>query len=74
MSKPEEFVVPEIKDLIGWRPSGEDRKNLRLLMAERRQRNFSQLLRELVEEEAKVVRKRWETRAKRIAALEDQGK
>lgn len=71
MSKPEEFMLPPIKSLVGFRPTDEDRKNLNILLAERRETSFSKLLRDLVEEEARIVRKRWAVRAKRIAAMED---
>lgn len=70
VSKPEPFVPPEIKNMIGWRPNEDDKKNLRLLMTARRETSFSQLLRDLVEEECVHVRKRWSIAAKRIAALE----
>ena len=70
---PKPFVVPEIKGMIGWRPNEEDKRNLRLLMAERRETSFSKLLRDLVAEEAAPVRRRWLIRAKRIAAKEDAG-
>lgn len=71
MSKPEEFAIPEVKDMIGWRPNSQDRKNLRILMADRRETSFSNLLRSLVAEAAEPTRRRWLATAKRIAAQED---
>lgn len=72
MSKSEPFIVPEIKDFIGWRPNEKDKQHLRLLMADRRETNISKLLRELVGEAAVPVRKRWKDAAARIAAKEDE--
>lgn len=68
--RPEPFILPEIRKMIGWQPNERDKKNLRILMADRRQTNFSQLLRDLVEEAAVPTRKRWTENAKRIADLQ----
>jgi hypothetical protein len=67
----EPFTVPEIKNQIGWRLTEQDKKNLRLLMADRRETNYSKLLRELVEREAAATRVRWLRTARRIAGMED---
>ncbi|MFF6988345.1 hypothetical protein [Streptomyces sp. NPDC010273] len=74
MSKPEPFTVPAIKSLAAFRPTDEDRKNLSLLLADRRETNMSKLLRDLVAEAAGDTRRRWMINAKRIAALEDRTK
>ncbi|MET9385292.1 hypothetical protein ABZY09_30530 [Streptomyces sp. NPDC002928] len=65
------FNVPEIKDQIGWRLLEQDKKDLRLLMADRRESSPTALLRALVEREAAVVRRRWTASAKRIAQEEE---
>lgn len=71
--KPEPFIVPQPKSVVGFKPNDQDRKNLRLLMADRRETSFSNLLRELVATEAAYTRKRWTIAAKRIAAKEENG-
>ena len=67
----EPFNVPEIKDQIGWRLTEQDKKNLRLLMADRREKSPTKLLRALVEQEAAPARQRWTEAAKRIAGKEE---
>lgn len=74
MSKPEPFNLPVIRSLVGFRPNDQDRKNLNILLADRRQNNVSQLLRDLLEEAAVPTRRRWAINAKRIAAREEHGK
>lgn len=66
----EVFNIPDIKPQVGWRMNEQDMKNMRLLMADRREKSVSKLLRSLVEREAATVRQRWEKAARRIAALE----
>lgn len=67
----EPFNVPEIKDQIGWRLTEQDKKDIRLLMADRREKSPTKLLRALVEQEAAPVRRRWLAAAKRIADMEE---
>lgn len=54
----EPFNVPDIKPQVGWRMNEQDMKNMRLLMAARRETSVTGLLRWLVEREAAVVRRR----------------
>lgn len=70
MSKIESFRLPDLKEIVAFRPNEQDKKNLRLLMMDRRETNVSQLLRDLIEEAAKPTRKRWKDNAKRIAELQ----
>ena len=65
------YRIPALKDQIGWRLTDQDKKNLRILLADRRETNVSQLLRDLVEEEAAPTRARWKEGAARIAADEE---
>jgi hypothetical protein len=67
----EEFVLPEIKDQVGWRLSEQDKQDLRLLMTDRRQASPTALLRDLVHREAEATRRRWLKNAARIADLEE---
>jgi hypothetical protein len=71
VSKTEPFNVPEIKDLAGFRPNEQDKRNLRLLLADRRETSMSNLLRSLVQRESDAVRRRWAATAKRIAQEEE---
>jgi hypothetical protein len=64
-------MLPAIKSLVGFRPNEQDRKNLNILLADRRETNVSQLLRDLLEEAARPTRKRWKEAAARIANSED---
>lgn len=63
----EPFNVPDIKAQVGWRMNEQDMKNMRLLMADRRQTSVSGLIRQLVEREAALTRARWAKTAKRLA-------
>lgn len=56
----EPFQVPDIKPQVGWRMNERDMQNMRLLMASRREKSVSGLLRALVEQEAAPVRRRWQ--------------
>lgn len=67
----EPFTLPEIKGTVGFRPSEQDRKNLRLLMAERRVTSVSDILRWAVEQQAEPVRRLWQERASRLVQEED---
>jgi sugar diacid utilization regulator len=67
----EEFVLPEIKDQVGWRLSEQDKQDLRLLMADRRQAVIVAVLREVIHKEAEATRRRWLKNAARIADLEE---
>lgn len=71
MSKPKPFEVPEIKGIVGFRPTEQDKRNLRVLMATKGEASFSKLLRDLVAEAAVPARRRMLESAKRIAAMED---
>lgn len=71
MSKTEPFRVPLIKDQVGWRPTEQDKKNLRLVMADRRESSISGLVRALVEQEADAVRQRWTANMKHVAQEEE---
>jgi hypothetical protein len=66
------FKVPEIKPAVGWRMNEQDMKNMRLLMADRKEKKVSNLLRALVEQEAALVRQRMLRSAARIAALQKE--
>lgn len=65
----EVFNIPDIKGQVGWRLTEQDRKDLRIILADRRETNVSNLLRDLVQREAATVRQRWTRNASRIAAL-----
>ncbi|MEV7814268.1 hypothetical protein AB0P05_26615 [Streptomyces flaveolus] len=67
----EPFELPELKDQIGWRLSEHDKQDLRLLMADRKQKSPTALLRDLVHAEAEATRERWLKEAARIADLEE---
>jgi predicted RNA-binding protein len=68
----EPFNVPNLKPQVGWRMNEQDMKNVRLLMADRRETSVSGLLRALVEQEAAAARRRWLAAAKRIADMEEK--
>lgn len=63
----EPFELPVIKDSVGFRPTEQDKKNLRILMAERRVNRVSDILRWCVEQQAEPVRQRWQDAAERRA-------
>lgn len=71
MSKTELFNLPEIKDQASFRVSEQDKKNLRLLMADRRVTSVSDILRWCLAEQAEPVRQRWRRTAAVIAAYDD---
>ncbi|MGW2169155.1 hypothetical protein ACWC1C_01330 [Streptomyces sp. NPDC001705] len=66
----EEFNIPDLKGQVGWRLDDQDRKDLRIIMADRREKHVSKVLRSLVQREAAAVRQRWTKNQQRIAALE----
>ena len=67
MPKPEPFVVPEIKNQVGWRLSEQDKKDLRIIMAHYQVKSLTGMLRVLVQREAAIVRKKWMANAQRRA-------
>jgi hypothetical protein len=67
----EPFPIPELKEQVGWRLSEQDKKDLRILMADRREKSPTALLRALVHERAEQARKRWLAAATRIADMEE---
>lgn len=69
----EPFNVPDIKPQVGWRMNEQDMKNMRLLMADRRETSVSGLLRALVAQEAEPVRQRMIRAARRLAQEENSG-
>jgi hypothetical protein len=71
VSKTELFSIPEIKDQASFRVSEQDKKNLRLLMADRRVTSVSDILRWCLAEQAEPVRQRWLEVAVRVAAYDD---
>lgn len=73
MSKTELFNVPEIKDQASFRPNDQDKKNLRILMADRRVTSVSDILRWCLAEQAEPVRQRWQDSIDRRASVEETG-
>jgi hypothetical protein len=71
VSKTELFNIPDVGPQVGWRLSEQDKKDLRLLMADRREKSPTKLLRGLVQQEAASARQRWTAAASRIAAYDD---
>jgi hypothetical protein len=71
VSKTELFSIPDVGPQVGWRLSEQDKKDLRLLMADRREKSPTKLLRGLVQQEAASARQRWTDAASRIAAYDD---
>lgn len=71
MSKTEPFSLPEIKDQASFRPNGQDKKNLRILMADRRVTSVSDILRWCLAEQAEPVRQRWLEVAIHVTAYDD---
>ncbi|MFF3363574.1 hypothetical protein [Streptomyces misionensis] len=69
----EPFEVPEVKDQVGWRLSEQDKKDLRILMADRREKSPTALLRDVIHEEAEEARKRWLRATERFATKETGG-
>lgn len=65
------FEIPNLKAQLGWRLSEQDMKDLRILMADRREKSPTALLRDIIHREAEAVRVRWLKTAKRIADEED---
>lgn len=61
------WTIPDLKDQIGWRLAEQDKKDLRIVMADRREAVVSKLLRDLVHDEAEAVRRRWDASMKRRA-------
>lgn len=70
MSKTELFNIPDVGPQVGWRLSEQDKKDLRLLMADRHEKSPTKLLRGLVQQEAASARQRWLGDAERIAAYD----
>lgn len=64
------FEIPNLKDQIGWRLNEQDMKDLRILMADRREKSPTALLRDIIHREAEATRRRWATAARRIAEKE----
>lgn len=71
MAKQEPFTVPDLKDQVGWRLSDQDKKDLRILMASRRERNLTNLLRDVVHQEASAVRQRWSSTPEPVEQKEE---
>jgi hypothetical protein len=67
----EEFDIPEVRAQVGWRLSDQDRKDLRILLADRREKVIANVLRDVIHREAEATRRRWEKAASRIADLEE---
>lgn len=61
----EPFEVPDIKPQVGWRLLEQDKKDLRILMADRREKSPTALLRSMVHQEAEAARRRWLEAARR---------
>lgn len=61
------FELPEIKNSVGFRPTDEDKRNLRVLMTARRVTSVSDILRWCVEQQAEPVRQRWQEAVERRA-------
>lgn len=68
----EPFGIPVVRDQVGWRLNKQDKQNLRLLMADRREKVVTNILRDLVEREAALARERWKATASRIAREEEE--
>lgn len=64
MGKP--INVYGLKNVVGWRLNARDRQNLNVLMAARRTRSTTELLRDLCEREAEAVRDEWENKDRRV--------
>lgn len=73
MVKPEPFEVPQLKDQVGWRLSEEDKQDLRIVMAQHREKSLSKMLRILVQREAAGVRRHWMANILRRAKGADGG-
>lgn len=71
MSRTELFELPDLKDSVGLRLTEEDKQNLRILMADRREAVVSNVIKACIAEQAEPVRQRWTEAASRIAAYDD---
>lgn len=72
MSRTGPFNAPDLKGSVGLRLSKEDKQNLRLLMADRRETNLSNIIKTCIAEAAEPVRQRWLATAARIAREEEE--
>lgn len=73
MSRTELFNLPDLKDSVGLRLTEEDKQNLRILMADRREAVVSNVIKACITEAAEPVRQRWQDSLDRRAAVEETG-
>lgn len=57
--------VPDLGRQAAYRLTEQDKKDLRVIMADRRETRVSNVLRDLVQQEAAAVRQRWTQAAER---------
>lgn len=73
MAKQEPFNVPDLKDSSGVRWTKKDKQNLRLLMAERREKSVSNIIKWALEQQAEPVRQRWQAAVNERAKEQSDG-
>lgn len=71
MSRTELFSLPDLKDSVGLRLTEEDKQNLRILMADRREAVVSNVIKACITEAAAPVRQRWQDSIDRREAAYD---
>ncbi|MEW2498383.1 hypothetical protein AB0942_33350 [Streptomyces nodosus] len=59
------FSPPELGKQAAYRLTEQDKKDLRIILCDRRETSVSNLLRSLVHHEAEAVRQRWQVSVKR---------